>query len=80
MRVFWYTVLLVVRLLAALAVPSHEILAVLAAPAVQNPEILEVSIGSINSSEPEILRVRKYPQHRTLEYREYTHYPQYIDL
>ena len=55
--------ILVLRVLAALAVPTNEILpvqylqystcsTVLAVPEVLNPEILEVSIGSIHSNEP----------------------------
>ena len=43
--------ILVLRVLAVLAVPTDEILSVLAVPAVYNPEIL-LSTGSIHSNEP----------------------------
>ena len=46
------------------AVPTDETRPVLAVPAVLSPEILEVQ-GVSSATNPEIVRVRKYPQYRT---------------
>ena len=54
--------ILVPRGLAVLAVPTDEVLAILAVPAVQNPEILQVRGVSRAGSNPEMLRVQKFPQ------------------
>ena len=53
---------ILVPVLTVLAVPTDEILAVLAVPAAQNPEILG-SAGSIRSTGPRNTASSKYPQY-----------------